>query len=140
MIQQVLFRAERVNAQPYQTMSKYDESIQTVSRVLKNRHNVIRERVRIFKCDKCEAQVAEPGTLICKDKNCRGTYLYHRTIPQSKVEEITSRRAARQCPRCMKMFYPWVEQCPYCNNPTIKGILADKKTRLAKMYEFSFIK
>lgn len=117
-----------------------DNEVKTVQKILKNKHNVIREGVNIYKCIKCEGTQAGKSTLVCKDKNCRGQMKFLKRIPQEKVEEITSRRSARQCPSCMKLFYIWVESCPYCSTPTLKGKITRKDDRLAKMYEYKMHK
>lgn len=114
--------------------------VKTVQRILRNKHNVERYGVRIYKCGKCEGTEAFPKSTICKDRSCKGELFYHRTIPKEKVEEITSRRAARQCPSCMKLFYIWVESCPFCSTPTLEGRLLNKdKDKLAKLYEHRMV-
>lgn len=109
---------------------------ETIQKILKNKHNVIRESVNIYKCTKCEGTQAGKSNLVCNDKNCRGPMKFHRRIPKERVEEITSRRAARQCPKCMKVYYVWVEECPKCKTETLKGKLTNRdKDILAKIYE-----
>jgi DNA-directed RNA polymerase subunit RPC12/RpoP len=76
-------------------MSNYDNSVQTVSKVLRNKYNVIREAVNVYKCARCENTYAGKSRMRCPDKNCNGELLFFKRIPQSKIEEITSRRAAR---------------------------------------------
>jgi hypothetical protein len=111
------------------------------SKVLRNRYHVIREGVNIYKCLKCEGTFGGKQSLICPDKNCRGTLKFWKRIPQSKVEEITSRRAARQCPKCMRYFYAWIETCPYCDGtPTIKGKITKRNDPLRKYFDFRFLK
>ena len=117
-------------------MSKIDEEVQTVSKILRNRHNVIRESLDVYKCLKCEGTFAGVKTLKCPDKNCGGELKFFKRIPKEKIEEITSRRAAKQCPKCMRMFYVWVDKCPYCSTPTLKGNITKKKSFFAKMFEY----
>lgn len=118
------------------------DDVQTVSRILNNRKNVIREGVDIYKCTTCEGTVPAPKSLYCKDKMCRGTLIFYKRIPQSRVEEITSRRAARQCPSCMKIYKMYVEKCPLCSGHPglIKGKVVRDKDKLAKMYEYQYTK
>lgn len=117
-------------------MSDYDKQIQTVSKILRNKYNIIREGVDIYKCGKCEGTHSGKPILVCPDRNCRGPMRFHRRIPQSKVEEITSRRAARQCPICMRIFYIWVEKCPYCSTTTLKGKISNNKDPRRKLYDY----
>ena len=118
-----------------------NKKVETVSKILRNKRNVIRERVNIYKCMKCEGTHAGKSVNTCSDRKCRGNMKFWRCIPQEKVEEITSRRAARQCPGCMKIFYVWVENCPYCSVTTLKGKIANKnKNKLAKLYEHTMFK
>lgn len=121
-------------------MSNRDEEIQTVSKILRNRNNVIREGVNIYKCLKCEGTHAGRQILVCPDRKCGGPMRFLKRIPQSRVEEITSRRAARQCPACMRMFYVWVENCPYCSGPTLKGHISNDKDPMRKFYDYQMKK
>lgn len=111
------------------------------SKILRNKYNTIREGVNVYKCTRCEGTHAGKSKLRCNDPNCGGTYKFHKRIPQEKVEEIASRRAARQCPKCMKTFYVWVEQCPYCDGtPTLKGKITKKNDPLRKLYDYKMLK
>ena len=122
------------------SMSKRDEEIQTVSKILRNKYNIIREGINIYKCLKCEGTRAGKEFTICPDPNCRGEMRFHRRISQRKVEEITSRRAARQCPSCMRTFYVWVEVCPYCSAKTFKGYITKRKSLMAKLFDYHMTK
>jgi hypothetical protein len=116
------------------------KEIETAQKILRNKYNVIREGVNVYRCNKCEGTWAGKDIGICPDKNCRGELKFYKKIPKEKVEEITSRRVARQCPVCMKMFYPWVEVCPYCSQITIKGKIVKKDSLLAKIFEYKMLK
>src|SRR3990167_3154110 len=76
------------------------------SKILRNPFHVIREGVNIYKCNKCEGSYGGRQKLLCPDLKCGGTLRFWKRIPKEKVEEITSRRSATQCPKCMRMFYP----------------------------------
>src|SRR3990167_3908685 len=106
------------------------------SKILRNPFHVIREGVNIYKCNKCEGSYGGRQRLLCPDLKCGGTLRFWKRIPKEKVEEITSRRSATQCPKCMRMFYPWVEACPYCDGtPTLKGKITRKNDPLRKLYD-----
>jgi hypothetical protein len=110
-------------------------------KILRNKYNAIREGVNIYKCNKCEGTFGGKQTLTCPDPKCRGTLKFWKRIPQEKVEEITSRRVARQCPKCMRLFYVWVEACPYCDGtPTLKGKITKKNDPLRKLYDYQMLK
>lgn len=117
-----------------------DAQVQTVSKILRNKYNVIREGVDIYKCLKCEGTRAGKFIMVCPDPKCGGTMKFFKRIPQSKIEEITSRRAARQCPACMRTFYVWVEVCPYCSTNTLKGMIYKKKHIMAKLFDYQMKK
>jgi len=126
----------RLELAQYNNMSNNDEQIQTVSKILRNRKNVIREHIDIYKCLKCEGTRAGRYIMTCPDPKCRGEMRYFKRIPRSRVEEITSRRAARQCPKCMRTFYVWVEFCPYCSTNTLKGSVVRRESLMAKLFDY----
>jgi hypothetical protein len=110
-------------------------------KILRNKYNVIREGVNIYKCNKCEGTYGGRQSVMCPDPHCKGTLRFWKRISREKVEDITSRRSARQCPKCMRFFYVWVEACPYCDGtPTLKGKILKKNDPLRKYYDFTFLK
>jgi len=116
------------------------EEVKTVEKILRNKQNIIRESLDVYKCLKCEGTFPGKKQLYCPDKNCGGELRFFKRIPKERIEEITSRRAAKQCPKCMKIFYVWVDICPYCSTPTLKGNIAKKKSLMAKLFEYQMKK
>lgn len=111
------------------------------NKVLKNPYGAIREGVNIYKCTKCEGMHGGKYVTTCPDPKCRGPMKFHKRISKEKVEEITSRRSAMQCPKCMRMFYVWVEACPYCDGtPLLKGKITKKNDPMRKLYDFQMLK
>jgi hypothetical protein len=116
------------------------EDINTIEKILRNKNNVIRESLNVYKCLKCEGTFPGRQIMKCPDKNCGGTMRFWRRISKDRIEDITSRRSARQCPVCMRIFYVWVEKCPYCSTMTLKGNISKKKNLMAQLFEYQMKK